>query len=197
MLYGYRFKLLLQAVILLPVAILMVPLAVATEGAAAEVLYSIEVSKSKRELRVMRLGREVRKYHIASGSEDGNKLRRGDKRTPVGRYTVREVRPSNSYHIFMHLDYPGMHDAIAAYDTGRIDAVEYNAFRMAHARGKMPPQDTLLGGQIGIHGLGKAELGSHHILYNWTKGCIAVDDSVIEELKKHYIVPGTVVTISE
>lgn len=165
---------------------------------AVEPPYIIEVSKSERTLKVMRFGRVVRSYDISSGTKQGGKVRRGDKRTPVGSYSVHEVRSSDRYHIFMHLDYPGMHDAANAYYADRIDAVEYQKVRAAHAVGKLPPQNTLLGGQIGIHGLGEAtRLGSYHDRYNWTEGCIAVTDKVIEELKKYYIRPGTIVNISE
>ncbi len=165
---------------------------------AVEPPYSIAVSKGERTLKVMRFGKVVRSYYMSSGSEQGGKVRRGDKRTPVGSYSVLEVRPSDRYHIFMHLDYPGMHDAAKAYGEDRIDAVQYQKIRAAHSTSRLPPQNTLLGGQIGIHGLGEAvRLGAYHDRYNWTKGCIAVTDKVIEELKKYYIRPGTIVTISE
>ena len=198
--YGCRFIAWLQ-VVLLP-ALVLVPWAAVADHillADTEPPYSIEISKGKREMLVLRLGKVVRRYTVSSGSKPGDKLRRGDKRTPVGRYTVREVRPSDRYSVFMHLDYPGMHDAAEAYHEGRIDAAEYNAFRHAHANGKLPPQDTLLGGQIGIHGLGSEDkvLGDYHEHYDWTKGCVAVTDDIIEELERHYVRPGTVVTISE
>lgn len=198
--YGLRFVAWLQVALLY--ALVLAPWAAVadhTSMADTEPPYSIEISKGKREMLVSRLGKVVRRYQISTGSKPGDKLRRGDKRTPVGRYTVREVRPSDRYHVFMHLDYPGMHDAAEAYQAGRIDAAEYNAFRDAHANGKLPPQNTLLGGQIGIHGLGSTDevLGDYHALYDWTKGCVAVTDDIIEELERHYVRPGTVVTIRE
>ena len=46
-----------------------------------------------------------------------------------------------------------------------------------------PPQDTPLGGQIGIHGLGHGNPGIHNAGINWTSGCVALDNRQIEALR--------------
>ena len=59
--------------------------------------------------------------------------------------------------------------------------------------GKTPPQDTPLGGQIGIHGIGNGDQDIHHN-YNWTNGCIALTNEQIDQLGK-WIKPGVLVNI--
>ena len=41
---------------------------------------------------------------------------------------------------------------------------------------------TALGGQLGIHGLGVGDAEIHRA-YNWTRGCVALEDWQIDELR--------------
>ena len=161
--------------------------------------YEIVVYKKDRILQVRKGSDVVRHYATSVGlGGQGHKQQRGDKKTPIGTYTVLEIRPSDRYHMFMHLNYPNLPDAVRAYRQGRINGVEYQKFREAHARSSVPPQNTELGGQIGIHGLGGKDdkLSEIHSLFNWTQGCVALTDQEIEQLQEHVMV-GTPVTIYE
>ena len=47
-----------------------------------------------------------------------------------------------------------------------------------------PPQDTKLGGAIGIHGIGdesQSKINMHNTL-DWTQGCIALRNHEVEDL---------------
>jgi lipoprotein-anchoring transpeptidase ErfK/SrfK len=57
----------------------------------------------------------------------------------------------------------------------------------------VPPQNTPLGGQIGIHGLGAADRDIHQI-FDWTSGCIAMTNEEIDRLAK-WVRKGTLVVI--
>jgi L,D-peptidoglycan transpeptidase YkuD (ErfK/YbiS/YcfS/YnhG family) len=69
----------------------------------------------------------------------------------------------------------------------------YNAIVDAEMAGQIPPQNTDLGGQIGIHGLGSASLSVHEE-FDWTHGCIALTNDQIDRLSQ-YVEKGTLVTV--
>jgi hypothetical protein len=123
----------------------------------------------------------------------GEKSESGDLRTPEGRYRVAEPPRASPYHIFILLDYPGPADADRALDEGRISPLTHAEIRAAHLRGELPPQQTELGGRIGIHGEGPEHQGDS-VRRDWTLGCIALSDTDIEFLAFRTAV-GTPVSI--
>ncbi len=46
---------------------------------------------------------------------------------------------------------------------------------------RIPPQNTPLGGQLGIHGLGRGDLDIQRTI-NWTNGCVALTNHDIRRL---------------
>ncbi|RLA47069.1 MAG: murein L,D-transpeptidase [Gammaproteobacteria bacterium] len=117
----------------------------------------------------------------------------GDNTTPQGTYRISEKRTKSKYTLFFSLDYPTTEHAELALEQGYIKPVHYESILAAHARGKMPPASTPLGGAIGIHGIGKGSLSVHH-QYHWTNGCVALDDKQIREFER-WVSPGTRVVI--
>lgn len=117
----------------------------------------------------------------------------GDQRTPLGSYRLYEIRDSDRYYRFLALDYPSLSDATNAWRAGRIDEAELAAIRSAHERGLPPPASTSLGGHIGIHGIGAGDARIHED-YNWTDGCIALDNVQIDALLER-VRPGMTVVI--
>ncbi len=140
----------------------------------------IEVHKARRRL-VAHCGGEVRvELPVALGRiPRGAKQRAEDRRTPEGRYRVVERPRPSRFHIFIPIDYPSIHDAQRGLDAGEISPEIYERVRRAEQQGKLPPQDTILGGAIGLHGEGvkwRGESGRS----DWTLGCIALTDRDIE-----------------
>ena len=121
------------------------------------------------------------------------KLRRGDDVTPHGTYQVAWIRRQSKFVHFIGLNYPSIADAQRGLETGRIDRHTFERIKYAHARGEVPPQDTPLGGFIGLHGVGKGSLEVHRMA-NWTGGCIAVENTQIKQLTD-IVSLGTVVEI--
>jgi len=119
--------------------------------------------------------------------------RRGDARTPKGRYHVVRISRDTRYHLFLGLDYPNRVDAERAYRRGLIGEGDRKRILDALRHGRPPPQDTALGGGIGIHGLGSADRGLH-LLSNWTRGCVALTNGQIDRLR-HWVRIGTLVLI--
>jgi hypothetical protein len=137
--------------------------------------HAIIVYKEKNELILYRGGREVRRYHADMGSNKArDKTRAGDEATPEGRYkvTVRKDRGHSKYYRALEIDYPNEDDLArfqAAKRAGRIPA------------GAHP------GGLIEIHGEGGRG-------QDWTRGCVALSNSDMDDLFPKIKV-GTPVTI--
>jgi hypothetical protein len=106
---------------------------------------------------------------------------RGDNKTPLGRFRVTQIESNTAFHRFVRLSYPDAERAILGRTRGDLSEQELQAILSAHRDRRPPPQHTILGGQIGIHGLGQADSRLHETL-NWTRGCIALTDLQIESL---------------
>lgn len=105
----------------------------------------------------------------------------GDGMTPVGEYRVTSIRKSARFHFFIELDYPSVADANRGLKNGILTQSQAEAIRSAHAKGILPPQNTPLGGHIGLHGIGIGD-PAVHTRYNWTQGCVAVTDAQLNRL---------------
>jgi murein L,D-transpeptidase YafK len=123
----------------------------------------------------------------------GHKSHRGDNITPYGEYRIGWVGERSSFHRFFGLNYPSVQDADDALRQGVIDRFTYSDIINAHMVNQVPPQNTPLGGRVGIHGLGSASLKIHQSM-NWTHGCIAMTDQQIDHLSQ-WINTGTLVKI--
>lgn len=108
---------------------------------------------------------------------------RGDGTTPSGTFHIDRIRPSSRFVLFFGIDFPRPEQARRALDRGRIDAHDYHRIIDAFERNESPPQDTPLGGQLGIHGLGTASRAVHDG-FNWTQGCVALTNAQIKRLSK-------------
>lgn len=123
----------------------------------------------------------------------GEKTHRGDNITPFGEYKIGWVGSRSSFRRFFGLNYPSSEDAKKAFQKGVIDKRTYDRIVTAHLYNQIPPQNTPLGGQIGIHGLGRANLRVHEN-FDWTHGCIALTNNQIDHLSQ-LVDTGTVVKI--
>lgn len=117
----------------------------------------------------------------------------GDETTPLGHYHVTRIDYHSRFHVFIELNYPTLAHLDQAFRDGIFDATTYGDlldYALAHGR---LPQNTELGGHIGIHGLGEAD-PRVHARFNWTQGCIALTNSQIDRLLQ-YVQIGTPVVI--
>ena len=134
----------------------------------------VVVIKSARELRLLADGNVFARYPIALGKNpEGHKRRRGDQRTPEGRYVLDRRNPDSIYHRSIHISYPDARDR-----------------RYAQRHGLDP------GDGIVIHGLPEKYrwMGEHHVQADWTNGCIAVTNAEIERIWKR-VPDGTPIVI--
>ena len=123
---------------------------------------SMVLEKGQRQLTLYYRGQEVRKYGVALGKNPtGDKVRRGDGRTPEGLFFIEGRNPQSKYHLSLRISYP---DA-----AHRASAAQHG---------------VSAGGDIMIHGLPKAfaMIGALHRQQDWTLGCVAVTNEEIEEI---------------
>ena len=118
---------------------------------------------------------------IGRGGVTRSKLTK-DHKTPLGEFYITEIRKSSLFQTFMQLSYPNLSHARAAHEAGRISDEEFWAVEYAGLQGLVPPQNTRLGGQIGIHGVGRGDLSIHR-QFDWTQGCIAMTNDQIAQLQ--------------
>ena len=118
------------------------------------------VYKSERKLVAFSKGKIVKSYRIALGkSPIGAKQFQGDNKTPEGVYFINGKNGHSIAYKNLGISYPNSKDN-------------------SNSRGKPT------GGDIKIHGLMNNLwfIGNLHQLIDWTNGCIAVNNSEIEEL---------------
>lgn len=110
----------------------------------------------------------VRTYRVAIGpGGSGPKRQEGDNVTPTGTYKVLG-RWTSQFHVFLSLNYPNADDK--------------RRFAELKAKGKLPKRATI-GGAVGIHGAPPAKKWKRlHKHFDWTAGCVAVDDDEIDEV---------------
>jgi len=123
----------------------------------------------------------------------GMKQRYGDGVTPLGTFRLGWINRASRFERFFGLDYPNREHAKLALQAGRIDQITYERILSALDAGRTPPQNTPLGGAIGIHGIGPGDSDVHSI-FNWTDGCIAMTNAQIRDLDR-WIRPGMTVVV--
>lgn len=135
----------------------------------------IVVYKEERRLELREDGSVCRSYRVGLGfSPVGAKKREGDGRVPEGEYYICTKNEQSKFTLFLGLSYPNLEDAKRGLEEGLIGREEYDRIEEAQRERRRPDWDTALGGQIGIHGKGSS--------FDWTAGCIALDDEDIREL---------------
>ena len=134
----------------------------------------VVVIKSERELRLIADGDIFARYRIALGGNPvGPKRRRGDERTPEGRYVLDWRNPESTYYRAIHISYPAPRDR-----------------RYAERHG-LDPGDGIM-----IHGLPEKYrwMGEHHAGADWTNGCIAVTNAEMDRIWNR-VPPNTPIVI--
>ncbi len=159
--------------------------------------FSMTVLKKAHQLWLYKGNQPIKMYRIFLGSSPkGDKIKRGDNRTPEGNYRVIEKNANSKFHRFITIDYPNVKDADRAYHEGRLTASQWVDILYTSRKGMKPPWNTSLGGFLGIHGIGDNENFKLRLIgdMDWTNGCVALTNRDVDELFRR--VPlGTLVRI--
>lgn len=122
------------------------------------------VEKSRNKMYLIDDGEVLKEYKISLGQNPiGDKVQRGDMRTPEGRYLLDYKNDQSKFYRSLNISYPNDYDIAEA-----------------TARGVDPGDDIV------IHGLpnGVRDRDIKGELYplNWTEGCIAVRNHEMDEI---------------
>lgn len=158
-------------------------LAQATHPQYADEIWVL-VNHGASTLDVYRGDNRVEHFAPVSVGRGGTSSRRvsGGGVTPRGEFHVNRFNFDSRWHLFVGLDYPTPNHARMALRTGVYSRAEYQAYFDYYRRYGNPPQNTVLGGAIGLHGLGPADPDIHE-RFDWTQGCVAMTDPQIDRLE--------------
>ena len=136
-------------------------------------------------LSVYQGSRRLAHYAPISLGRSGAKTQRlrGSNVTPKGEFRINRFNYESRWHIFVGIDYPTPAHARMALKTGVYTQHDYDEYFDYYRRYGSPPQDTVLGGAIGVHGLGAADPDIHQ-RFHWTQGCVALTNVQIERFSQ-------------
>ncbi|KAF0152418.1 MAG: ErfK/YbiS/YcfS/YnhG family protein [Ignavibacteria bacterium] len=140
----------------------------------------------------------VKTYKAVFGKNNSLvKTSSNDKVTPIGEYKICGKDSSIKYHKFLRLNYPNMHDAAEGLKRHYLTQDEFDAIVLTHRINECTPEETRLGAEIGIHGIGTYDVIFCNLpfSFNWTNGSIAVSNENVDELYKVLKI-GTPVSIT-
>ena len=148
------------------------------------------VKKDKYKLYIIEKGKPKKFYEIALSQDPiGGKTKLGDLKIPIGEYKIcRKAKgpfdKNKWWHIYLgprwiHINYPNKYDAQIGLDNKIIKKSEYKKIINALNKNSIPPQNTKLGGGIGIHGWTKADWKKNDRNLTW--GCISMHNKDIIE----------------
>ncbi len=131
---------------------------------------SLVVHTYMHRLYVCENGKMISQHHVALGRKGIDKRKEGDLKTPIGTYILAAPRPSKDFHIFIHVGYP----------TEAQQRLGYT------------------GGAIGIHGPSFRYFqlwGLYNVLFDWTRGCLAVGTDAEIEFISRWLTPRSNVMV--
>jgi murein L,D-transpeptidase YafK len=146
---------------------------------SATIADRIVVDKSDRKMYLYKNGTVIKTFRVSLGANDyqGPKVKRGDKRTPIGTYRILNKRCHPIKYMAMTISYPNAADIARAKKMG-VDP----------------------GSLITIHGQPHWNADGHGDAYtlskDWTDGCIALTNSDMRTLWS-MIKVGTPITLRQ
>ncbi len=140
----------------------------------------------------------VKNFRAVFGRNSQPKRLADDKATPFGEYEVCDIDQNSIYYKFYKINYPNLKDLTDAKNRGTISKEDFESLRYQSDLNQSPKADSRLGGDIGIHGLGRLNFLFKNLpfVFNWTDGSIAISNESIDELSP-IIQKGTKVIIGE
>lgn len=141
------------------------------------------IDKQEMRLRVFRGNALLESFSSIAVGRGGSSAQRfeGGRTTPLGEFHITRFNPESRFDFFIGLDYPTPFHARQALETGVYSQQDYDDYFAYYRINGTPPQQTVLGGYIGIHGVGEADAEIHRRM-DWTDGCVALEDHQIARL---------------
>lgn len=146
---------------------------------------SIVVDKSTYRIELYSDTLLIKTYKAVFGKTQGNfKRSKNEKVTPIGNYKICFMDSNFVYHKFIKINFPNSQVAAEALKYGFITKQEHDQIVQSIQDDNCPTQETKLGGNIGIIGIGEFDFVFRNLpfAFNWTDGSIAVSNESIDEL---------------
>jgi len=127
----------------------------------------------------------VKSYRVSFGRNLGDKKKlSNDGATPVGSYKICKITGDYQYHKFLRLNYPNLEDSKEALRKSLITQKQYDDLQFQFYYEDCVDENTVLGGNIGIHGIGRlnAIFKNLPFVYNWTDGSVALSNEDLDEI---------------
>lgn len=122
------------------------------------------VEKSRNKMYLIDDGEVLKEYNISLGRNPiGDKVQRGDMRTPEGRYLLDYKNDQSKFYRSLNISYPNDYDIAEA-----------------TARGVDPGDDIVIHGLP--NGVRDSDIKGELYPLNWTEGCIAVRNHEMDEI---------------
>ncbi len=127
----------------------------------------------------------IKAYRVSLGRNlsDKKKLRE-DGATPIGTYKICSISNHQTYYKFLKINYPNLEDASEALRKSLITQKQFNQIKFEYYYEECVSSNTVLGGNIGIHGIGRLNSIFKNLpfVYNWTDGSIALSNESLDEI---------------
>lgn len=127
----------------------------------------------------------IKSYRASFGRNLSDKKKSNeDGATPVGLYKICSINNNHTYHKFLKLNYPNLDDASEALRKSIITQKQFNQLKFEFYYEDCTNSETVLGGNIGIHGIGRLNpiFKNLPFVYNWTDGSVALCNEDLDEI---------------
>jgi murein L,D-transpeptidase YafK len=127
----------------------------------------------------------IKAYRVSLGRNLSDKKKLNDDgATPIGTYKICNISNNETYYKFLKLNYPNLEDASDALRKSLITQKQYNQLKFEFYYEECVSSQTVLGGDIGIHGIGRLNpiFKNLPFVYNWTDGSIAMSNESLDEI---------------
>ena len=127
----------------------------------------------------------IKAYRVSLGRNLSDKKKlNNDGATPIGTYKICSISNNETYYKFLKLNYPNLEDASEALRKSLITQKQYNQLKFEFYYEECVSSQTVLGGNIGIHGIGRLNpiFKNLPFVYNWTDGSIAMSNESLDEI---------------
>jgi len=127
----------------------------------------------------------IKSYRVSFGRNLNDKKKLSDDgATPIGIYKICNISSNETYYKFLKINYPNLEDASEALRKSLISQKQFNQIKFEFYYGECVSYNTILGGDIGIHGIGRLNpiFKNLPFVYNWTDGSIALSNESLDEV---------------
>lgn len=127
----------------------------------------------------------IKAYRVSLGRNLSDKKKLSeDGATPIGTYKICSINNHQTYYKFLKINYPNLEDASEALRKSLITQKQFNQIKFEYYYEECVSSNTVLGGDIGIHGIGRLNpiFKNLPFVYNWTDGSIALSNESLDEI---------------